>query len=125
MLAELKNNKLEKYTEKRPWGNFEQFTHNEKSTVKLINVNAHAELSLQYHKNRNEFWKVIEGTPIILIGDQKVTASEGDEFFIPRLAHHQIITESNPARILEIAFGEFDENDIIRIKDKYNRVKNE
>lgn len=125
MLAELKNNKLEKYTEKRPWGNFEQFTHNEKSTVKLINVNAHAELSLQYHKNRSEFWKVIEGSPIILIGDQKVTASEGDEFFIPRFAHHQIITEGKPACILEIAFGEFDENDIIRIKDKYNRVKNE
>lgn len=125
MLAESKNNRVSKYTEKRPWGNFEQFTHNEISTVKLINVDAHAELSLQYHKNRSEFWKVIEGAPVIMIGDQKVTASEGDEFFIPQLTHHQIITESKPARILEIAFGEFDENDIIRIKDKYNRVKNE
>ncbi|WKV11413.1 phosphomannose isomerase type II C-terminal cupin domain [Marivirga harenae] len=123
MLVDFEKSKLEKYTEKRPWGNFEQFTHNENSTVKLINVDAHAELSLQYHKNRSEFWKVIEGSPVILIGDKKVTASKGDEFFIPALTHHQIITHEKPACILEIAFGEFDENDIIRIKDKYNRVK--
>jgi len=122
MLVEFEKSKVEKYTEKRPWGSFEQFTHNESSTVKLINVDAHAELSLQYHKNRNEFWKVIEGAPVILIGDKKVTASKGDEFFIPALTHHQIITHEKPAWILEIAFGEFDENDIIRIKDKYNRV---
>ncbi|WMN11001.1 phosphomannose isomerase type II C-terminal cupin domain [Marivirga salinae] len=125
MLVELEKNKLDKYTEKRPWGNFEQFTHNEKCTVKLINVDAHAELSLQYHLKRSEFWKVIEGSPIILIGNQKVTANKGDEFYIPQLTHHQIITESKPACILEIAFGDFDENDIVRIKDKYNRVKNE
>ncbi|MGM0580517.1 MAG: phosphomannose isomerase type II C-terminal cupin domain [Bacteroidota bacterium] len=116
---------MSKYTERRPWGNFEQFTHNESSTVKLINVEAHAELSLQYHKNRSEFWKVVEGAPIIVIGDKKVTAGKGDEFFIPQLTPHQIITHAKPASILEIAFGDFDENDIIRIRDKYNRVKNE
>jgi mannose-6-phosphate isomerase-like protein (cupin superfamily) len=110
------------YTEKRPWGNFEQFCHNETATVKLINVELHAELSLQYHEHRSEFWKVLSGKPIIVIDDKAVGAKKGDEFFIPRLAQHQIKTSDSDATILEISFGDFDEDDIIRIKDKYNRV---
>ena len=30
----------EKYVEERPWGKFEQYTHNEVSTVKIITVKA-------------------------------------------------------------------------------------
>lgn len=40
------------YKEERPWGNFERFTHNEISTVKILTVNPNEELSLQYHHNR-------------------------------------------------------------------------
>jgi mannose-6-phosphate isomerase-like protein (cupin superfamily) len=49
--------------EQRPWGSFRRFTENEISTVKIITVNADQELSLQYHKNRDEFWKVLAGNP--------------------------------------------------------------
>ena len=48
--------------EQRPWGNFERFTLNEKTTVKIITVNAGEELSLQKHNNRTEFWKIISGS---------------------------------------------------------------
>lgn len=113
---------IDKHTEERPWGDFEQFTFNEKTTVKLINVNAHSELSLQYHKQRNEFWRVISGHPIIVVGDKITEANKGDEFFIPKLTEHQIKTTESAACILEISFGQFDENDIIRLKDRYNRI---
>ncbi|MEQ8477170.1 phosphomannose isomerase type II C-terminal cupin domain [Fulvivirga sp.] len=122
MIEEQEKIRIDKYTEVRPWGNFEQFTHNEQTTVKLINVNAQSELSLQYHEYRSEFWKAISGNPIIVVGDRVEEAKKGDEFFIPKLTEHQIKTTDSPAQILEIAFGQFYEDDIIRIKDRYNRV---
>lgn len=122
-MVNLKEKKgIDKHTEERPWGNFEQFTFNEKTTVKLINVNSQSELSLQYHEHRNEFWRVISGHPIIVIGDRITEAQEGEEFFIPKLTEHQIKTTESAACILEISFGQFDEDDIIRIKDRYNRI---
>jgi mannose-6-phosphate isomerase-like protein (cupin superfamily) len=122
MITSEEKKKIDKYSEVRPWGSFEQFTHNEVCTVKLINVNPQSELSLQYHNKRSEFWLVISGNPIIVIGEKNIEAQTNDEFFIPRLTKHQIKTNSLPARILEISFGEFDENDIVRIKDRYNRI---
>ena len=122
MMEVQEKKRVDKYVGSRPWGNFEQFTHNEQTTVKLINVNAQSELSLQYHENRSEFWRVISGNPIIVIGDNIKEAKVGDEFFIPKLTEHQIKTTKGPACILEIAFGHFDEDDIIRIRDIYNRI---
>ena len=113
------------YKEERPWGNFERFTHNEISTVKMLTVNPNEELSLQFHHNRDEFWKVIDGTGIFTIGDKTKIGKNGDEFFIPKETVHQIKTSDTSVTIIEIAFGNFDENDIVRLKDKYNRTKPE
>ncbi len=105
---------------KKPWGEFERFTLNEISTVKILRVNVNQELSLQYHHNRDEFWQVISGTCNIKISDNITKAKAGDRFFIPKLTLHQIISITD-CQILEISFGEFDEKDIVRVKDKYNR----
>ena len=112
---------MEKYVEERPWGSFEQFCKNEKCTVKIISVKPNSELSLQYHNHRSEFWRVLSGNPRIVIGDKRVVAEEGDEFFIPEKTLHQIATQESAAKIMEISFGEFDESDIVRIKDRYGR----
>ncbi len=107
----------------KPWGNFRQFTHNEITTVKILSVNPKASLSLQYHNHRDEFWRVIFGHPILTIGKKIINANPGDEFNIPRLEKHRIETRDDAAQILEISFDDnFDENDIIRIKDKYGRA---
>ncbi len=112
---------MNKHSEKRPWGNFEQFCKNEQCTVKIINVEPNEELSLQYHNNRDEFWKIIAGRAKIIIGDKINDGKETDEFFIPKQTKHRIKTENLPIKILEISFGQFDENDIVRLEDKYNR----
>lgn len=112
---------MEKYLEERPWGKFEQFTHNVSTTVKIIYVNPHEELSLQYHDKRDEFWKILEGNPILIIDNKLIKAKPGDEYFVPRKTNHRIMSEDTPIQILEIAFGEFDESDIVRLNDKYNR----
>ena len=108
--------------EQRPWGSFRRFTLNEPSTVKLVSVTAGKQLSLQYHNHREEFWRILDGNPTIVIGETETIAKEGDEFFVPKNAHHRIRANDQNARILEIGFGAFDEADIIRLDDAYGRA---
>ena len=113
--------KLEIYQEERPWGNFRQFTHDILSTVKIITVKPNEILSLQSHEKRSEFWKIIKGNGIVEIGDLRNEAKEGDEYEIPVGAKHRLSAGNEGIEVLEIATGEFDENDIIRYEDKYGR----
>ena len=110
------------YSENRPWGKFEKFHENKACTVKLIYVNANSRLSLQYHKKRSEFWKVIKGTAMVEIDERTVTLQEGETITIPRQTKHRVLALENDCIILEIAYGKFDENDIVRLEDDYHRV---
>lgn len=112
-----------KYIEQKPWGQFEQFTHNEPVTVKIITVNPHEALSLQYHNNREELWKIILGKGEVTVGNVTSQAQEGDEFFIAQGQKHRIQTNDSSIKVLEISFGDFDESDIVRLEDKYHRSK--
>jgi mannose-6-phosphate isomerase len=110
------------YSESRPWGRFEKFHENKSSTVKLIYVNANSRLSLQYHKKRSEFWKVIKGTAMVEINEKTIVLREGETITIPRQAKHRVLALGSDCIILEIAYGRFDENDIVRLEDDYQRV---
>lgn len=106
----------------RPWGNFRQFTKNENTTVKIISIKPNSSLSLQYHQNREEFWYIISGNPTIIIGENKINAKVGDEFKIAKKEKHQIEAGVDPVQFLEISYGDFNEEDIIRLEDKYGRA---
>ena len=106
----------------RPWGSFRQFTHNTLSTVKIIFVKNEEAFSLQYHNKRTEFWRILSGSPEITIGEVVVRANPGDEFEIPLKTNHRIRAVAGDAEILEISSDDFDEEDIIRIEDKYGRA---
>ena len=110
------------YSENRPWGKFEKFHENKACTVKLIYVNANSRLSLQYHKKRSEFWKIIKGTAMVEIDEKTITLQEGETITIPRQTKHRVLALENDCIILEIAYGKFDENDIVRLEDDYHRV---
>jgi mannose-1-phosphate guanylyltransferase/mannose-1-phosphate guanylyltransferase/mannose-6-phosphate isomerase len=105
----------------RPWGNFRQFTHNDSSTVKIITVKPNEALSLQSHKNRSEFWHVISGNGIVEIGEIKKNTIVGDEHEIKEGEKHRLSAGPLGVQVLEIAFGNFDENDIVHYEDKYDR----
>jgi mannose-6-phosphate isomerase len=110
------------YSEIRPWGRFEKFHENKSCTVKLIYVNTNSRLSLQYHKKRSEFWKVIKGTAVVEIDKKTIVLREGETITIPRQAKHRVLALESDCIILEIAYGRFDENDIVRLEDDYQRV---
>jgi mannose-6-phosphate isomerase len=126
--------------ETRPWGHFERFTLNEKCTVKLIYVDKDKRLSLQYHNNRSEYWKIVKGPVKVEIGRTKDSLETkllqtGESITIAAKTIHRLIGSGgnnssdsnssnngdNSAIILEISTGEFDESDIIRLEDDYKR----
>lgn len=114
---------MKKYLEKRPWGEFEQFTLNEISTVKILTVKPNQQFSLQYHKDRKEFWKFLDNPAKVTLGNKTFRVKKGDEIIIPKKIKHRIQAYSKPIRVLEISLGKFDENDIVRIEDVYGRIK--
>jgi mannose-6-phosphate isomerase len=110
------------FVSERPWGQFEQFTLNEKTTVKIITVAPGGRLSLQRHSHRGEFWKVVDGPMDIEVGDRSWSAAAGENIWVPQGSTHRIGNSgTSPTRILEIAYGEFDEDDIERLEDDYSR----
>jgi mannose-6-phosphate isomerase-like protein (cupin superfamily) len=115
--------RMEKLVVERPWGSFEQFCRDEVCTVKILRLMPGQAISLQVHKNRSEFWKILSGTPNIVVGDEEKEATEGDEFFIPPETRHRATARDAEVKILEISFGEFDESDEIRLKDRYGRAE--
>ena len=109
----------------KPWGEFEQFTLNEKTTVKILRVKPHSSLSLQRHKKRREFWYVLKGSGYVHLGPHHshiCFSKPGVTFNIPPGAEHRLTAEEDAVEVLEISYGHFDENDIERLEDNYNRV---
>ncbi len=108
--------------DERPWGFFERLTQSEESTVKIITVHPGEMFSLQTHAHRDEYWRVLSGEGVITIGTTTARAHAGDEFYIPRRTEHRAEgAGADGITFLEIAFGAFDENDIVRLEDKYDR----
>ena len=108
----------------RPWGRYFVLEDNENYKIKRIEVNPKGRLSYQYHMKRAESWTIIQGQGIITIDgvDQKV--STGDSIKINIQAKHRIFNISNTLLVfIEVQTGTyFGEDDIVRIKDDYNRI---
>ncbi|HZX20738.1 MAG TPA: phosphomannose isomerase type II C-terminal cupin domain [archaeon] len=109
-------------TVKKPWGKFEEYTRNEKTSVKIISVNKGGILSLQSHKHRKEFWVALDEGLTAEIFGKKIKLKKGQTVTIHKKTKHRISATKN-ARFLEISYGKFDENDIKRYEDKYGRAK--
>jgi mannose-6-phosphate isomerase len=106
----------------RPWGQFQQFVSNETVTVKIITVQPGHRLSLQRHQHRGEMWQVLDVPIDITVDDRQWTAGAGDTVWVPHGAIHRMGNSgTEPGRLLEVAFGHFDESDIERLEDDYAR----
>ncbi len=110
------------FTIERPWGTFRQLTHNSLSTVKIHRMKPGAKTSLQSHTKRSEFWHIISGSGIIVIGNKEYNVVEGDEYSALVGEKHRWMAGPDGLVLLEVATGDFDEEDIIRYEDEYGRV---
>jgi mannose-1-phosphate guanylyltransferase/mannose-6-phosphate isomerase len=105
----------------RPWGSFKQFASNEEVTVSLMTVTAHQRLSLQSHTGRAELWIVLDEGAEIQVDDEILHPKAGDEIWIPAQARHRLGSAGAPVRVLEVAFGNWQQADIERYADDYAR----
>ena len=106
----------------RPWGSFKQFANNEDCTVSLMTVLPGQRLSLQSHTGRAELWIVIDDGAIVQTRDTIKECKAGDEIWIPANERHRLSCRGNQSvRVLEVAFGNWQQEDIRRYDDDYNR----
>jgi mannose-1-phosphate guanylyltransferase/mannose-6-phosphate isomerase len=106
----------------RPWGTFKQYANNEDSTVSLMSVLPGQRLSLQSHTGRAELWIVIDDGAVVQVGDHIAEYKAGDEIWIPANERHRLSCKGDqPVRVLEVAFGNWQQDDIQRYDDDYQR----
>lgn len=110
---------------KRPWGEYRVLLDETYTKVKEITVNPKGRLSLQSHSHREEHWTIVQGVGIVTIGDKESRVYPGDSVYIPKEAIHRIYNPDNNTtlKFIEVQIGDsFDENDIVRYQDDYNRI---
>jgi len=109
----------------RPWGSYETLFVGNNFQVKHIIVNRNSQLSLQKHRKRSEHWVVTKGVARITKGNNTFFLRENTSTFIPIRTIHRIKNVGKTdLHIIEIQCGKYlGEDDIVRIKDDYGRMK--
>lgn len=108
----------------RPWGSFKQYAFNQDVTVSLMSVQPGQRLSLQAHTGRAELWIVLDDGAVVQVGDRVTTHRAGDEIWIPANEKHRLSGPpmgATPVRVLEVAFGNWQQADIVRFEDDFHR----
>ena len=105
----------------RPWGFSAQYANNEETTVSLMTVEPGQRLSLHSHTGRAELWIVMDEGAVVEIDDVVHHPKAGDELWIPAGARHRLGSAGPRVRVLEVAFGNWQQEDITRYADDYDR----
>ncbi len=108
--------KLERY-----WGNYQVIHRDDCSWTKALTIYGGESLSLHYHEFRTELWFPLdEGLRAVINGGPTLDLATGTVYSVPQNVLHNIINPTNvPLRLIEVASGRVDDDDIIRIYDKY------
>lgn len=107
----------------RPWGRWEEYLNEPGYRVKRIIVHPGQLLSLQRHKERREYWVVVQGTGRARKGDQTFDIAPGDTVYIEISEIHRLEAGPDaPLVLIEVQMGNCIEDDIERLEDIYNRT---
>jgi mannose-1-phosphate guanylyltransferase/mannose-6-phosphate isomerase len=105
----------------RPWGSFDQYAFNQDVTVSLMAIQPGQRLSLQSHTGRSELWIVLDEGAEIIVDDEVLHPRRMAEIWIPVGAKHRLSSLGTEVRVLEVAFGNWQQEDIVRFSDDYQR----
>jgi mannose-1-phosphate guanylyltransferase/mannose-6-phosphate isomerase len=79
-------------------------------------------LSLQSHTGRAELWVVLDDGARIQVGNVVRDYRAGEEIWIPAGERHRLGNAADlPVRVLEVAFGNWQQADITRYEDDFQR----
>ena len=115
---------LNKYKENRPWGSFVVLDEGNEFKVKRISVKSGQKLSLQYHNHRREHWTVVKGKATVILGEKTFKLEIDESIYIPLKEKHSLANEEEiQLEIIEVQIGVYlEEDDIIRLEDRYGRI---
>jgi mannose-6-phosphate isomerase-like protein (cupin superfamily) len=124
---------------RRPWGAIEILADEEISSVRLLTIEARDKLSFQRHLCRDELFVALDdniGLDLCAANldretDQydprikSIVLEKGDYILIPRGIWHRTKASMDRVRLLEVAFGIYDQaEDLERLWDDYDRAGN-
>jgi mannose-6-phosphate isomerase len=108
----------------KPWGHELIWAKAERYAGKLLFVRAGHSLSLQFHREKDESWYVLEGRAEVELGEagQAVLTTEivgpGSAFRFPPGTVHRVRAVEDTT-ILEVSTPQLD--DVVRLEDSYGR----
>lgn len=111
---------------KKPWGSYQDLFRTKTAVAKKITIDPGQAISLQRHAKRGEFWVIESGVATVQTSTIKAIPEfdlpcGGYAFIAPGTWHRIINKTDKPVVILELQFGECDEEDIERAADNYGR----
>jgi mannose-6-phosphate isomerase len=125
-------------TFQRPWGSADIFATAESCSVRVLTISPTQKISLHRHLCRDELFVALDSdVGVDISGDEfergvtsefdshinSVTLKMGDYLLIPRGIWHRFSAPRARIRVLEVAFGVYDEEfDIERLLDLYGRA---
>ena len=108
----------------KPWGYERIWAHTATYVGKLLHIQAGHQLSLQFHRVKEETIYVMAGTMVLLIEDDdhrmlEVTMVPGDVRHIAPGRKHRMmaVTECD---VIEVSTPELE--DVVRLEDAYGRI---
>lgn len=111
----------------RPWGAFAVLAEGTAQpapmcAVKVLWVLGGQTLSLQKHAWRAERWVPLDHGLVAEIDGQVEEMEPGRAYDVPQGAVHRLSNRgAAPARVVEVMFGQYREDDIERLADEYGR----
>ncbi|RJR34075.1 MAG: mannose-1-phosphate guanylyltransferase/mannose-6-phosphate isomerase [Deltaproteobacteria bacterium] len=111
-------------TVEHPWGHYQIIAQGPCYKVKEIVVAPGKRLSLQLHRYRTEHWVVVEGTPMVTIGNENLAVPVNESVFVPLKTFHRLENPGQePVKIIEVQTGTYlEEDDIVRLDDDFWRL---
>ena len=107
----------------RPWGHLTVIgSWPSKITVRVLTINPHSRISLQKHRMRDEEWLCVRGRARVQVDERTFDLKAGEKVFVPRRHLHRVGSDAG-AEILEVAYGTFKDDDIVRLEDDYGRAR--
>jgi len=108
----------------RPWGHYQILLEAADHKVKEIMVRPGQRLSLQRHRQRAEYWYVVQGQAVVTRDHEEIPLERGQGVDIPRGSWHRVRNPGQvPLLFVEVQTGDyFGEDDIERKEDDYGRA---
>lgn len=112
-----------RYIEK-PWGHEKIFAHTDRYVGKILHIEPHEALSLQFHRAKDETFMVLRGWIRLEIEtDGQLDAlrlDEGQSYHVTPGTRHRMIAGEQGCVLCEVSTPELE--DVVRLEDRYGRV---